>query len=636
MYISNGTLLLTLCVILAGCSGSNNNPTPSNDSETEAANNSLVGSNDSLEVPGRENGESGVPTVVVPDQVNSDVLSTENAQAVILQAFDVLTGRAYDWRLMGFPYLTFDETNDQTSVRSRECQNQGSISETTSTSGQHLLTSVYSDCTINSDTLTGQVVTKGGNFCCEFEREFSVDFSVTFQPNGIMEASGNYVFRNSIAFQRSVSFSNFTYRFMYPNGELLIENANTDRDFNVTGYGITDDQSSVMSGSFSMSPGMLDGASVSVNVVSDFENTDHVSQLTYERGFMQIVAEDSQITVDANTGDRNTVTVSVTNSLGEVETSTGDWSSWHDALAYQTPTIQQQSPTLLPASDGRLIRGDSYKPLLKEVFDLLTGERVGPEILDMPDYPTPEFPNGFLSQNAPNGFGEPVFQDCSNGGSVVQTPYKRGIRQIISGWRSEFTDCQSSDKQYNGEFHTRNFGNFNYTGSGFSVVSQDETAMFTGSLSYKHQVDIDGGPSVHVSLDADHYQSLKLDDSIELFDATTNYTYIPPFSSNLHGNLTYRSQLTEDQLISVSIADPLIVGPSRTQVIDFSIFNYFRSGLLVIDAGSGNTLWLDADTGDIETFSITIYQTGAAPFMAVESWSDWEAEISFKYDLHTR
>jgi hypothetical protein len=398
------------------------------------------------------------------------------------------------------------------------------------------------------------------------------------------------------------------------------------------GWGDVDNNISRMAGSFDMTPPVLDGAAVSVSVVTDFVNKSNVSQLAYERGQILILADDSQIFLDADNGNFQSAKVTVTSADGSAVDSTVNWSTWHDALAFEPPQLSEQMPFPQPDGDGTLINLENYRDVLKEAINVYTGVRFGHEILDMPNYPMPEFPEGFLGQSAPDGYGEPITQTCINDGSAVLTPYKFGYRQITSGWKSEFSNCLYNGRTFNGTFYTREFGNYYYFSPGFTTESGNGVTVFAGALDYKHTSNRDGGPSVHYSLSADIYASTVPTNPFELTNTHLLYDYTPVYRSMMNGNFTLSSSLTGNHRVLVSTPDPMVsIGDYENQ--DAPPLTHFQSGLLVIDAGNGNSLWLKPSTDDVSTFDLTIFRPDEEAVHLLESWTDWEEHFSFNYNL---
>ncbi len=341
--------------------------------------------------------------IPIDDEPVTGILNSENANAIIFQAFDVLSGRAYDWRLTSFPYTQSVEIDDELHYLPRDCQNEGTVEVLQSAPDETFsFDSFYSDCTIGADTLNGRMVyADDTEYSWGYSRTFADNFSVDFQAAGHMDVTRTYAYWPSLSYGRRVEVSNFDYYLSYSGGTLGVRNANTVRSFRMDGSGDVDDNISRMAGSSDMTPPVLDGTTVSVSVVTDFVNETNVSQLAHERGQMLIQAGDSQIILDADNGDFQSAKVTVSSADGSEVDSTEDWSTWHDALAIKPPQLSEQIPMLQLDGDGTLINPENNREVLKEVINVYTGVRFGREILDMLNYPMPEFPERFLSQSAP-------------------------------------------------------------------------------------------------------------------------------------------------------------------------------------------------------------------------------------------
>ncbi len=100
----------------------------------------------------------------------------------------------------------------------------------------------------------------------------------------------------------------------------------------------------------------------------------------------------------------------------------------------------------------------------------------------------------------------------------------------------------------------------------------------------------------------------------------------------MNGNFTLSSSVTGNHRVVVSTADPMV------SIWDYENqyappLSHFQSGLLVIDAGNANSLWLNPSTGDVSTFDLTIFRPNEEAVHLLESWTDWKEFFAFKYDL---
>jgi len=562
------------------------------------------------------------------------ILNTNNANAVIMQAFEVFTGRAYDRRLTAYPYVKQAPslTPENNALAGHfyydmlACDNGGEKSEESYDTGtgwdtfKHYDTT-YTNCSIGSEILNGRAILSA-DFCCYhgYKMEFSNNFSVAFGGAGIMELSG--IYNND----RTVSVENFNYRLSYSGGSLTISDATTNG----------------LSGSFRMTPPILGSDSVQVTIDETFDNNESATMLAYSQGSMRITADDSEIVLSANNADPDTVTLTIT-ARGETSTRTEPWSSWLQALSFIPSRMGQDLFT--PSVDGD---------------GIMTGERFGAKILDLPDYPYPTYPIEELY--GLSGFGTEIFEICDNGGDVSSWPFRWGYREETRGWQSEFNNCTKGNKTYNGNFSTRSTFT-TYFSNGLTVSEGSASSTFKGVMKYKTRAYYGDSPwpTYHYILEDVYLDSTASSDPYALSEATLSYSTknnreSAGSQSTMRGRFslatvatgqntirvvtpanlifdhpegthsTYGAVVEPGGVISIEPADEILTTSSATS----------DSGILYIDAGNGNELYLHAGTGDSETFRVTIYQAGQAPVVTTERWQDWQLLFRFNYDLRDR
>lgn len=592
---------------------------------------------------------------VATDATTQITLSADNANAVILQAFEVLTGRAYDERITVFPYMETvipdviytKDYDEQVNYASRSCENEGDVGQTIddlNAEGNRALNmtnnSVYSDCEINSDVLNGRAELIVEQNCCDYTRTFSDNFNITFSPGGNVSVAGAYAYEPSTLGTQRLAVSDFNYDLNYEFGALAVSNANTVRVQEIAG---TDEQGrrSYMNGSFTMSPPALNGASVTVNVEEDFVNFANSTPLSYELGRMRITADDSEIVVDADNGSMKTVQVTINATGGDSNSTTQDWAKWTSALAYVPPALSQETVRIAPNGDGNTITPDSYRAVLKEVFDIFTGSRVGPDVMNMPVYPTPDFPEGFISQSTLDGWGEPVDQICENGGTAQLIPYKQGSRDIASGWDSYFNDCIYNGQTFNGVFKPRNASQIIYRSPGISTTGTETKTSFSGLIDYKYQSDRSGSPFRNYTLEGVNFTSAGNGADIELHNANLYFSYRHPYDTIINGHFTFSSAATGNNTVSVVTADPLTNPYAVLDTDDLPrheqpVVPGFTSGTVIVNAGNGNSLHLIVEDNVADTFTVYLYRAGAEPLEITEQWTDWSASLLFNFDLLSR
>ncbi len=659
---------VTLMLVLgAGCSSSSS-PSDTNSTETDTPANTpgdQVLSDPDTTTPeqGTDSLNTAAPEDAAPEDAISDdttpgedivdtdvnaglLISADNTNALILQAFEVYSGRAYDSRMTRFPYTTTEDYeltpgSGQTAERITfaDCGNNGQLTKlNNSVDFGYSVEGVFSDCLVNGDTLNGRIRMDNGGRTSNhyFQREYLDNFTVTFQPNGRMTLSGIHQQAKSLSLTNIFNVEQFNFELSYPGGSLSVSNASTMRSVRLDGYQIDSEPLALLSGSFSMQPPLLNGTTVTVETSEPFINEITASGLRYETGVMVLSDGVSQIVVNADTGNINTVLVTVTINGESSITREEPWSVWRDALAYVPPNANASPKPNLTTQRGDVITAENAELLLRETFDVLTGDLFGSDILNLPEYTFPDFPAGYLQAGTPDGAQEWGTQSCSNGGSVDLESFKFGARQITSGWNATFNDCDQNGLRYSGRFLTRHFGNFFYVGDEFSITSQNRSVFFDGTLDYKHTSNRDGGPSRHYGLNGSVTRVIQnaADLSVverKVLEAQTYFQAVLGFNISMVGDFYLQSPSSQSEALYVSILDPLL---HRNQF--GGLIEQYTFGTLVIKAGQGNELVLNATNGDASTFDLTVRQGGQVTYRSTEVWSDWPEALSFNFDLHQR
>lgn len=609
-----------------------------------------------------ETGNEGTSTgdTIIDDPVNNDgdtqsdnppasAITTDNTNELILQAFDVLTARAYDARLTVFPYtqpieipVDYGENLTVRRLTPRTCDNAGQVSTIPNTSDDsYQALATYSDCLVGSDTLNGNVKLEEDRYydpndlseLHTHQREFSDGFTASFEPAGQMSVSGLYRLKPSTSFTRAVGVDNFNYDFSYPGGRLTVSDATTIRTVRMDGLPDNLGHNAYMSGKFRMRPPFLNGAEVSVEVTEPFVNENTPTQLSYERGVMRISDEGGELVITAANGSVGTVSITSTFDGGIPVTREEPWSVWMAALAFEPSEYRATIPSNPTTSRDDVIRADNYTDILAEVFRVYNGEHFGADILKMPRYTFPDFENGYLLPNTLDGLSEPMTVSCANGGSVELRSYKWGARQITNGWNSQFDACDENGLRYEGNFYTRNFGNFRYGSSdGLSVTSDNSTQVLKGELDYKHTTNRDGSPTVWYALDGDYKVTDDRGD-YELQEASFFFGAIYTRTTLITGRFFLKSPISENEFLRVHSPDPIFYNVLQRDGYDGS---HFEWGTLVISAGDGNRMTLEVDNGNVDTFDVLVDQPGQPQLRVSHNWADWQELSSFNFDLHRR
>ena len=640
--MKNLSCLVVITLFMMGCSGSSE-PNPDAATSGDMPSGSTVNGDNT--VIDDNTGDDNVGS----DNTLTSSITTDNTNELILQAFDVLTARAYDARLTVFPYtqpvaipVSYGENLTVRRLTSRTCGNSGQVStipEAADDGYQEQAT--YSDCLIGTETLNGSVtlfedLDDNPNELSALHRdarEFSDGFTVRFEPAGQMSVSGLYKLKSSTSFARVVGVENFNYDFSYPAGRLTVSDATTIRTFRMDGNSDNLGHIAYMSGEFKMRPPVLNGAEVSVEVTEPFINQMSATQLSYESGVMRISDASTELIITANNGNADTISITATIDGGMPVTREEPWSVWMEALAFEAPDLRTTIPENPTSIRNDLIRADNYTDILAEVFRVYNGERFGADILALPRYSFPEFELGLLNPSTLDGLSEPMTVSCTNGGSVELRSYKWGARQITGGWNAGFAACDQDGLRYEGSFYTRNFGNFNYGSvDGLSVTSSNSTQVFKGALDYKHTTNRDGSPTMWYSLAGDYKVSDSRGD-YELREASVFFGGVYARTQLAAGRFYLKSPVSENAFIQVQSPEPIVY-----QGNDFNASNgqLFEWGTLVISAGNGNRLTLKASNGDDDTFDTVVDQPGQPPLRVTHNWADWQQPLSFNFDLHRR
>lgn len=615
---------LTACFLLAisACSGGGGSNADNDSNASTTANSADTDADSSPNANANANISSGIGT-----------LNPENANAVILQAFEIMTGRAYDQRLVNFSYILSTAGSSESPIVLRDCENDGSLTQQPINNDPSNVQLNLTNCLSQQDIYNGSLAFRLLDQH-SFKANFFNGFTSTLNPNGTMNISGTYSHSEDSTFSQSFSVSDFDYLLTFNGATLLVENAFTQREWNAANI-LDNAETGRMTGSFTMTPPVLAGERVEVSVLEDFSTRTLAPPLQYETGRMQIVAADSQIIIDANTGDEQTLNLTLIDSNDNMSARVEQWSVWLDALAYSPPSPEKQQSIPAPLGNEIVIDVQNYRNVLTQALGVYTGETAGTEILAIPElYAVPDFPIGFLAESPPANIDDgPVVQSCDNQRFVTHTPHRQGSRQISSGWLTLFDDCDLGERNFEGWFRTSDRGNVIYSAEGFDVASPGFQRMLTGVIDYKFTADRDGSPTRHYIAAIDNYFSANNDSNMTISQATTNYS-TNQTSHTLSGQYVIQSNETRNQPVAVKFVDELRSDFELGAGPDLQL--RFQTGLLGIDAGAGNQLWMNANNGDNTTFDVTIYSPGATPVVLTDSWLEWQNALAFRFNLLNR
>lgn len=285
------------------------------------------------------------------ENLNTADVNSDNAVALIRQAFEIVNARAYDQRLYQAAPLSgifFDPTissaSQQPGVASFgqfACSNGGTATQTVLFSGDVFDYDIsYENCQIGGDIINGRVQrdnSRYGNFRLTFD-----DYRVTFEPDGLMTLNGEITktidTRAVAADQREGVGSNLNYLFDYPSGRLEVSDSNISYDYFVRTARDLDNSLRVNTvrsispdSTFLMTPPFSD-TTFRVTMNSEMSRVSDDPGFYFNFGQMQITStnDNSSLILDADSGDVDTNLVT-TQHRGQTDvTITHPWSIYAD------------------------------------------------------------------------------------------------------------------------------------------------------------------------------------------------------------------------------------------------------------------------------------------------------------------
>ncbi len=274
------------------------------------------------------------------EQTPQPLINSDNYNELIVQAFEVFSGRAFDARLNDSEYAK--------SIDPIVCSS-GNVDDSRGNER------IYNNCVLGGEMLNGSLVR---NLVFDSSNLIFTDFSSTQDDDFQMHVDGQY---NRKCCVESPEFHtvNLDYAFTFSAGRLVISDSST--------YKFANAEARLMGGSFSMQPPSLNRSTV--NVTTQFEFSAPLDRpLSYETGALVISADDgSSVRVNANNGDSATVNVTVSNSeltFDVVE----PWEQYEEAIGWSQPVEVQ----VLHKSAGNVL-----SLLAGNGLDLMTIEAVG-------------------------------------------------------------------------------------------------------------------------------------------------------------------------------------------------------------------------------------------------------------------
>lgn len=267
------------------------------------------------------------------------VINSGNYRAVVRQALEVFSGQAYDDRLALFPYFQSSRvTGNSRGDLNLVCDNGGSQFQSLLVTPASLdfVESQYSGClwTLpglgNGDLVNGgfeDVASPGGH-----RRSFT-NFTSRIDSESRMEVNGSH---HTNCCGQGVTFESIDldYFFTYPLGTLRVADATTKH--------IRSFSDGLLEGNFTMQSSAFGDADIQaitdvpfrwdLDTTADQGTARHLWEFT--SGQLRLIApsDGSSVVVNADTGDFNTLTVTIS-SAEESVTLTENWGDWHDALA---------------------------------------------------------------------------------------------------------------------------------------------------------------------------------------------------------------------------------------------------------------------------------------------------------------
>jgi len=112
--------------------------------------------------------------------------------------------------------------------------------------------------------------------------------------------------------------------------------------------------------------------------------------------------------------------------------------------------------------------------------------------------------------------------------------------------------------------------------------------------------------------------------------ASTYFETVLPYTAFLNGSFNYSSELTNGQVLSVAVTNDFVYSNLSP---DFESFDwFFTDGSLLVTAENGDTLVLNARTGERETVIIEINnQQGQSS--KIQLWSDFTDGLVMPIDF---
>ncbi len=541
----------------------------------------------------------------IGDDPVGNLINQENVTELVLQAFEVYSGRAYDNRLNRFPYE---------SAESAQCDNDGVTSQDTT----HLS---FDNCAIGGDSVSGevsQIIDSAG-----INRNFQ-DFTVTFGDEGRMTVSGGHLIACCTPVDE-FSTDNLDYLLSYSGGALQVKGSTT--------FHRIEAERGVMGGSFSMDPPVASGRIFDVSTTRDFSFDSganlSVEDIEYNRthwlfqsGELQILADDgSRVVVNADTGDEQTLSITLGNANGE-SSATEPWTEFADALRW--------SPGAHLGSFSR----DNSIGIINEVFAYYSGHGYVDTLHSLPGYSDNEyvrFPDLRPTELGGYDFGEPIDVVCSSGGAAAFTPTREEFFSFTGyGWGYSFNNCIDGESTLGGTLSIKAKEiEFTYDAAELSKESVDSSINLSGKVQYNPEgtnsctsCKFWTGENLQLTVD-------KSSASVQIFNGNTRFIYNGPsylITSRLSGSISIKTPATNGQWVHASVLEAFELEYENDAAHEDETLHYYPVGTLQLRSDNGDTLTLEANNGDVRTTTVSLSSPGLSTQFA-QYWSVWRDNL---------
>ena len=274
---------------------------------------------------------------------------------------------------------------------------------------------------------------------------------------------------------------------------------------------------------------------------------------------------------------------------------------------------------------------EDYVEVLRHAFEIYTGKRFGPEILDLPGYPIEAF-----DYDPPGREGDgtvTVVADCEGGGTATLAETVTGDRQTVRIRDFDFDRCRRGSTLYRGDFVERDFGNVQLSSDGFERVEGDAATRFSGGLGYMPMSNRDGGPTRTYGLSEADYSA----GDVALADASFDYlVLLGNFRFELGGGYRLTSPFTGGAELVASTPERLEYSVQDDPAFPTELGGpesvRFATGTLRIEGPDGDSLTLRADNGDLSTANVEVSVDGSVSSF-VEPWATWAEALDFSFEL---